>query len=103
MQLEHETLRRLEMIFSGSDKDEAIIILSEWQLRGDRTHISALKFSKGDLSKLKEAVAMGNEDWRDLLYCTGFANNPQKHLKWLPNQEEYSWWQKIKMMLKMEK
>lgn len=80
------------MLFFGGDREEASRLLSEWSVEGDRVRIAALKLSNGSLEKLKEAIEMGNEDWRDLLYAAGFANDTKKHLRWIPGQVEKSWW-----------
>lgn len=79
------------MLFTGSEREEATRLLSDWEVEGDRVRISALRVSNGDLQKLCDAVAMGKEDWRDLLYAAGFANDTKKHLRWLPGQQERSW------------
>lgn len=89
--LGHETQRRLEAMFSGTDRDEAVRVLAEWGVEGDRVRIAALKLSDGQLGKLKDAVAIGQNDWRDLLHQAGFASDTKKHLRWQPGQAELSW------------
>jgi hypothetical protein len=91
--LEPATKRRIDMLFSEGERDEAVRLLSESKLSGDdRVRFSALKISNGNLEKLKEAIAIGEDDWRDLLLAAGFANDPGKHLRWIPGQVEKSWW-----------
>jgi len=90
--LGYETQRRLEMLFSGEARDEAMRLLSDWDVEGDRVQIAALKLSDGSLEKLKEVIAAGKIDWRDTLYAAGFANDTKKHLRWIPGQPETSWW-----------
>ena len=89
--IEPETKLRLDMLFQGSELDQATQFMNEWSADGARVQIAALKVSGGDLAKLKEAIAMGKEDWRDLLYTAGFANDTRKHLRWMPGQIEESW------------
>jgi hypothetical protein len=86
-----ETQSRLEMMFSGSEREEAVRLLSDWDVEGDRVRIAALKVSDGNIEKLKEAIAVGKNDWRDILYSAGFANDTKKHLRWIPGQVEKSW------------
>lgn len=66
-------------------------MLAEWDVEGDRVRIAALKVSEGDIQKLRDAVATGRNDWRDLLYAAGFANDTKKHLRWVPGQVKRSW------------
>jgi hypothetical protein len=87
-----ETQRRVEMLFPENEREEAVRLLSEWEIDGDRLRIAALKLSDGNLVKLREAIAVGKNDWRDLLYIAGFANDTKKHLRWIPGQVEKTWW-----------
>jgi hypothetical protein len=89
--LGYETQRRVEMMFSGGQREDAVRMLLDWDVEGDRVRIAALKVSDGDLAKLKEAIAVGKNDWRDLLYSADFANDTKKHLRWIPGQAEKSW------------
>ena len=50
----------------------------------ERLRFAALKESRGDIEVLKEAIALGKVDFRDLLRCAGFAWDPMKHQAWLP-------------------
>lgn len=86
-----ETQRRIDMMFSGAERDDVVRLLSDWDVDGDRVRIAALKVSDGSIEKLKEAIAVGKNDWRDLLCSAGFAYDTKKHLRWIPGQVERSW------------
>jgi hypothetical protein len=51
----------------------------------ERYRFAALKVSGGQLDKLKEAVALAQTDWRDLLVAAGFAHDIRAHESWSPN------------------
>jgi hypothetical protein len=93
--LQPETQRRIDMLFSAGECDQVSRLISESKLRGDRVCIAALKISHGNLKKLKEAIAIGEDDGRDLLLAAGFANDPEEHLRWMPGQVEKSWWEAL--------
>lgn len=40
----------------------------------DRVQLAALKMADGDLAALREALALGALDWRDLLMSAGLEN-----------------------------
>lgn len=48
----------------------------------DRFRFAAVKVSGGSLALLRDAVALGKVDWRDLLVQAGFANDLQAHRAW---------------------
>ena len=48
----------------------------------ERFRYAALKLSRGRLSDLQKAVAIANQDWRDLLVAAGFANSLDEHKRW---------------------
>jgi len=50
----------------------------------ERFRFAALKYSDGNLPLLQSAVTLAQQDWRDLLVATGFANNVQAHRAWEP-------------------
>lgn len=79
-----ETQRRLDRMFTGDEREAARQMLAEWEVQGDRVRIAALKVSGGSLAKLQEAVALGKNDWRDLLHAAGFASDTKRHLRWFP-------------------
>jgi len=53
---------------------------TEYEL--ERLRFAALKLSKGNLSKLHEAVEIAKRDWRDLLVWSGFGNTLTAHENW---------------------
>jgi hypothetical protein len=90
--LTEETTRRLEPLFAPEDQPEAIKLLVTrcgnnlsfleryTPVELERFQFAALKLSAGTLSKLREAVALAEVDWRDLLVVAGFANSVTAHL-----------------------
>src|SRR5262245_9967190 len=53
----------------------------------ERYRFAALKLSHGQIDKLKQAVALAQTDWRDLLVAAGFAHDIKAHESWSPQQE----------------
>jgi len=53
----------------------------------ERVRFAALKQSKGDLEKLKQAIILAKRDWRDLLVAANFADDVEAHKSWLPSPE----------------
>ncbi len=51
----------------------------------DRCTFDVLKLSGGDMEKLKKAVALAKQDWRDLLIAAGFANDVTQR-RWVPEK-----------------
>lgn len=96
MTLSPETQRRLEILFREEDRAEAARLLAEecgnnlpflekLDERGlERFQFAALKLSEGDLTKLRDAVALAKTDWRDLLMAAGFGHDTRAHEHWLP-------------------
>lgn len=56
----------------------------------ERLQLAALKCSGGDWPRLRQAVKMAQQDWRDLLLVAGFAQDPQAHKSWLPARVDFS-------------
>jgi hypothetical protein len=54
----------------------------EFQL--ERVRFSALKLSAGSIDKLRDAIKLAKEDWRDLLVAAGFADDTTAHKRWVP-------------------
>ncbi len=50
----------------------------------ERYRFAALKMSQGNIEKLRQAVALAQTDWRDLLVAAGFANDTRAHESWSP-------------------
>jgi hypothetical protein len=95
--LSQETRVRVEALFHGKNVETATALLVEHcgnnlpflekcspkQL--ERYRFAALKLSAGRLDKLREAVRLAKEDWRDLLVAAGFAHDARAHEKWMPH------------------
>jgi hypothetical protein len=54
----------------------------EWAI--DRIRFAALKTSHGSIEGLKSAIALGNQDFRDLLMSAGFGYDVKSYLSWMP-------------------
>lgn len=54
----------------------------EWIELIDRVQLAAIRGSGWSLYKIKEAAALANRDWRDLLVAAGFANSLSAHKQW---------------------
>jgi hypothetical protein len=75
---------RLELArrFSPDDVDDAsatlgamTLPLDDSQANRDRVHLAAILRSGGSLSALRDAVALAETDWRDLLVAAGLENS----------------------------
>jgi hypothetical protein len=98
--LSAETVRRIRILFSVNDQAEASRLLVEKcgnnlpSLENstarslERFQFAALKLSEGNLAKLRDAIKLANEDWRDLLVAAEFANDVHAHETWLPRLAE---------------
>jgi hypothetical protein len=75
---------RMELLFTWDKRAEAERLLRV--LSSERERFAALRLSGGNLDKLKEAVALGKSDFRDLLLEAGFANDGEQHQRWWPGQ-----------------
>lgn len=98
--LSDETKRRVALLFSGSELQEATDLLvrdcgsnlpfleelTSQQL--ERFRFAALKVSGGNLRKLVDAVSLAQTDWRDLLMAAGFGHELDAHLKWEPSRPQ---------------
>jgi hypothetical protein len=93
MKLSPGTRRRVDLLFAREHRDAAARLLVEqcgsdlpsWTRcdpRGlERVRFAALKVSEGDLERLRAAVALAREDWRDLLVAASFADD-DAHEAW---------------------
>jgi hypothetical protein len=86
----------VDILFPPDDRERAKALLYEqcgnnlpflekadmYQL--ERFRFAALKYSDGSLAKLESAVNLAQQDWRDLLMATGFANDVEAHRSWEP-------------------
>lgn len=52
----------------------------------ERFRFAALKMSAGDLDRLREAISVAQQDWRDLLMAAGFGQDLTAHERWLPDE-----------------
>ena len=48
----------------------------------ERFRFAVLKLSGGNMSRLRAAIALAQEDWRDLLIEAGFAESFDGHTRW---------------------
>jgi hypothetical protein len=94
--LSAETLHRIEAMFPPDLVLEVEELLlhqcgnnlpfleraDEFQL--ERFRFAALKLSAGNMEKLKSAIALAKEDWRDLLVSAGFGA-VDSHKAWFPD------------------
>jgi len=84
--LSPNTEKAIDKLFPNENKDEAKALLieqcgdnlpnceyeNEYDLEDVR--FAALKLSEGNITKLKDAVQLANEDWRDLFFEAGSSN-----------------------------
>ena len=49
----------------------------------ERVRASVLKLSEGSMDKLRYAVKVAKEDWRDVFVAAGFGDDPLAHRAWL--------------------
>ena len=96
-QLTAETQRRLDALFTGASREKAVSLLVEecganlpfletaTPKALERIRFAALKLSGGDLAKLREAVQLAQQDWRDVLVAAGFGEDIQAHEAWFPD------------------
>lgn len=93
--LSDQTLIRLKLLFPPELQPEAIRLLEEQcnpgqlpfnpdSLSLDRIRFAALKISSGDMSKLRAAIDLAQQDWRDLLMAAGFGEDESAYEDWMP-------------------
>jgi len=99
LRLSQETERRIAVLFPPSSRSEVSELLihqcgnnlpfcqnqDEFQL--ERVRFSALKLSVGNIDKLKDAINLAKQDWRDLLVAAGFADDITAHRRWVPSND----------------
>ena len=93
--LSPDTSRRLERVFPLQLRADAALLLARecgWNLpfceNGtptslERIRFAALKLSNGTIGGLRDAIQLGQKDWRDLLVAAGFADDVNAHVRWL--------------------
>jgi hypothetical protein len=94
--LSSDTQRRLDALFSKSDRQAAADLLVSqcgdglplWYRKDprglERIRFAALKLSHGSLSELQRAVQIAQVDWRDVLVAAGFGHDVRAHEAWFP-------------------
>ena len=94
MKLSPGTRRRLDFLFPRQDREAAARLLIDEcgtdlpSLRDsdphglERVRYAALKVSRGDLARLREAIAVAKSDWRDLLVEASFSTDLLAHESW---------------------
>ena len=77
--------------FSASDVAAAIQLIAEGVVSArdmpvllERVRSAAIRMSRGNMRDLREAVALAQLDWRDLLMAADFADDLEAHLRWMP-------------------
>jgi len=48
----------------------------------ERLWLAVLKLSNGDVGRLREAIALAQRDWRDVLVGSGFGHSLEAHRQW---------------------
>jgi hypothetical protein len=86
----------MAVLFPGKDRDSAEQLLAAEcgtnlpglqgldPVRLERVRFAALKLSKGNLVRLREAVNLAKIDWRDLLMAADFGYDVHAHEQWDP-------------------
>ena len=97
MRLSKKTQQHVATLFPPNTRDSAADLLlhqcgnnlpflekcDEVQL--ERFRFAALKLSCGDLQKLKKAIELAKQDWRDLIVAAGFGE-VDAHKRWSPRK-----------------
>lgn len=90
--LSPNTAKAVEKLFSGMRKEEVVQLLieqcaenlpnckneDEYQLEDIRFQV--LKLSAGNIEKLRDAVRLANEDWRDIMGAAGSVRKYKREL-----------------------
>lgn len=94
--LSPETRARLEALFLGKDRAEAVSLLEtecadnlpsceNLDMYGlERIRFAVLKLSEGRLPRLKHEIDEAKKDWRDTLMAAGFGYDVEAHQSWFP-------------------
>jgi len=77
--------------FSEAEVEGAIQLIAEGVVSArdmpvllERIRSAAIRVSRGSMSELRDAVALAQLDWRDLLLAADFADDVHAHLRWMP-------------------
>ncbi|MBL8857792.1 MAG: hypothetical protein JNL28_04710 [Planctomycetes bacterium] len=91
------TAERLNLLFRGKGGDDAERLLVEdcsdrlpflahaGPVDLERVRFAVLKLSAGRIDRLRDAIALANTDWRDVLMAAGFGEDTEAHLRWHPD------------------
>ncbi len=94
LKLSIKTKQVLKVMFSAERQDEARDLIESECGRNipfcesnssedmERIRFSVLKISEGDLHKLREAIDLARNDWRDLFMAAGFGHDTVEHVRW---------------------
>ena len=96
IELSEQTAALVSRLFEKPDSDQAIALLEnecsdnlplvrQWNptpASMERLRFAALKLSNGKLEKLRNALEIAKQDWRDLLMASGFADQLDAHKRW---------------------
>ncbi len=100
IELSRDTLDRVNILFFGVEREEAIKLLTEEcgnnlpfcentsSIESERIRFAVLKLSQGNFSELKRVVEAVKEDWRDVLVAAGFHNSLTIHNEWWPKSTQ---------------
>jgi hypothetical protein len=78
--------QHIETLFAPSEQTAAERMLAPLLGQSDRVLLAAVRLSNGDLPRLRQAVELGQRDWRDLLVAAGFADDVGAHERWVPRK-----------------
>ena len=77
----------ISVLFALEEYESAVSMLDGLKIDGHPASLylklAAVRCSGGSLQRLKSAIEMGNEDFRDLLMDAGFEGT-NAHLRWVP-------------------
>ena len=79
---EGESLNLVVDILENECADNLPFLENESPEGLERFRFAVLKIGKTNISKLKEAIELAKQDWRDLLLVAKFANSVQAHRLW---------------------
>ncbi len=98
MELSPLTRQHVAALFAAADVAEAERLLvsecgANLPLIGDATptgleriRFAALRLSEGAVPRLRDAIALAQADWRDLLVAADFGDDVDAHLSWQPRR-----------------
>lgn len=93
-----EVILRIALLFTREEREAASALLAsecgnnlpfcanDTPAGLNRIRFAALKLSEGELGKLRKAIDLAKNDWRDLLVAARFADDVHAHEEWLPER-----------------